>query len=305
MHIARSVWELAGNTPLLELNRFTKENGTEGKILAKLESFNPTGSVKDRAALFMLRGAEARGELKSGVVVEPTSGNTGIALAAFAAARGYRAVLVMPDSMSVERRKLMRAYGAEIVLTDGKAGMRGAIARAEQIARERGAFLSGQFDNPDNPAAHEATTAPEIYEATEGKFDYFVAGVGTGGTLTGVARYLKRRMKAVKIVAAEPASSSFFKTGRAGAHKIEGLGAGFAPAVCDISLADEIVAVSDGDALKAAQTAARTEGIFIGISSGAALVAATEILRRDAGKTAVALLPDSGDRYLSTPLCEY
>ncbi len=291
MKIARSVWELVGKTPLLELCRFTKDNGIEGKILAKLESMNPAGSVKDRAVLGMLEGAERRGELRSGVIVEPTSGNTGIALAALAAARGYRAVLVMPDTMSAERIKLMRAYGAEVVLTDGRRGM-------------RGAFLLGQFDNPDNPDAHERTTAPEIYEATEGKFDYFVAGVGTGGTLTGVGRYLKRRMKAVKVIAAEPASSSFFKTGKAGPHGIQGIGAGFAPAVCDISLADEIIAVSDVDAIGAAQAVAEKEGVFVGISSGAALFAAAEVLRREAGKTAVVLLPDSGDRYLSTPLCE-
>ena len=272
--------------------------------MAKLEGMNPAGSVKDRAVLAMLEGARRRGELKSGVIVEPTSGNTGIALAALAAAKGYRAVLVMPDTMSLERRKLIAAYGAEVVLTDGARGMQGAIEKAKQIAKERGAFLLGQFDNPDNPAAHERTTAPEIYKATEGKFDYFVAGVGTGGTLTGVARYLKRRMKAVKIIAAEPASSSFFRTGKAGAHGIQGIGAGFAPAVCDISLADEIIAVSDGDAIKTAQSVARTEGIFVGISSGAALFAAAEVLRREAKKTAVVLLPDSGDRYLSTPLCE-
>ena len=304
MKIARSVWELVGKTPLLELCRFTKDNGIEGKILAKLESMNPAGSVKDRAVLGMLEGAERRGELRSGVIVEPTSGNTGIALAALAAARGYRAVLVMPDTMSAERIKLMRAYGAEVVLTDGRRGMRGAIGQAKHIAKERGAFLLGQFDNPDNPDAHERTTAPEIYEATEGKFDDFVAGVGTGGTLTGVGRYLKRRMKAVKVIAAEPASSSFFKTGKAGPHGIQGIGAGFAPAVCDISLADEIIAVSDVDAIGAAQAVAEKEGVFVGISSGAALFAAAEVLRREAGKTAVVLLPDSGDRYLSTPLCE-
>ncbi len=305
MKIYHSASELVGNTPLLELAAFAKNRGLHARILAKLEGMNPAGSVKDRTALSMLEEAEKSGKLKKGgTIVEPTSGNTGIGLAALASAKGYKAVFVMPDSMSEERRSFLRAYGAEIVLTDGKKGMAGAIARAEELVSERGAVPMGQFVNPANPEIHYRTTGPEIWADTEGTVDYFVAGVGTGGTVTGAGKFLKEKNPAVKVVAVEPESSPVLSQGRAGAHKIQGIGAGFVPAVLERDVLDEMMTVSDEEAVETARSLAREEGYFAGISSGAALLCAVKIARRKEaeGKTIVVLLPDSGDRYLSTPL---
>ncbi len=307
-HIYDSADQLIGKTPLLRLHHIEQDEGLFAKILAKLEYFNPTGSVKDRIAKSMLDDAEARGALQSGgTVIEPTSGNTGIGLAAVAAARGYRMILVMPDTMSVERRRLMRAYGAQIVLSDGKLGMKGAIAKAEELARETpGSFLAGQFVNPANPAAHRASTGPEIFEDTDGKVDIFVAGVGTGGTITGTGEYLKSQNPNVRVVAAEPAASAVLSGRAPGPHKIQGIGAGFVPDVLDREVIDEIIPVSDDDAIQTARAISRREGVLVGISSGAALHAAIEVARREEnrGKTIVVLLPDSGDRYFSTALFE-
>ena len=307
-HIYDSADQLIGKTPLLRLHHIEQDEGLFAKILAKLEYFNPTGSVKDRIAKSMLDDAEARGALQSGgTVIEPTSGNTGIGLAAVAAARGYRMILVMPDTMSVERRRLMRAYGAQIVLSDGKLGMKGAIAKAEELARETpGSFLAGQFVNPANPAAHRASTGPEIFEDTDGKVDIFVAGVGTGGTITGTGEYLKSQNPNVRVVAAEPAASAVLSGRAPGPHKIQGIGAGFVPDVLDCDVIDEIIPVSDDDAINTARAISRREGVLVGISSGAALHAAIEVARREEnrGKTIVVLLPDSGDRYFSTALFE-
>ena len=304
--IYTSVSQLIGRTPLLELARIERDEGLEARLLAKLEYFNPAGSVKDRVALEMIDDAERRGLLKPGsVIIEPTSGNTGIGLAAVAAARGYRTIIVMPETMSAERRQLMAAYGAELVLTDGAKGMAGAIAKAEELAGEiPGSLIPGQFTNPANPAAHRASTGPEIWEDTEGRVDIFVAGVGTGGTITGVGQYLKGRNPAVRIVAVEPAASPVLGGGEAGAHQLQGIGAGFVPAVLDTAVYDELIPVSDGDAFAAVRQVARSEGVLMGISSGAAVWAAMELARRpeNRGKTIVALLPDSGSRYLSTPL---
>ncbi len=306
MSIYQSVDQLIGNTPLLELCNLQKEFGFKAKIYAKLEGFNPAGSVKDRVALSMIQAAEARGELnKDAVIIEPTSGNTGIGIAAVAAARGYRVIIVMPDSMSVERQKLMTAYGAELVLTPGAEGMKGAIAKAEALVKEtEGAILAGQFINPANPAAHYATTGPEIYKDTEGKIDYFVAGVGTGGTITGTGRYLKEQIPAIQIVAVEPADSAVLSGKAAGAHPLQGIGAGFVPAVLDTKVYDEILPITTEQAYDAARLMARKEGLLVGISSGAALSAALAVANRPEaeGKTIVALLPDTGDRYLSTDL---
>ena len=305
-HIYTSADQLIGRTPLLELTHIEKKFGLNARILAKLESFNPGGSAKDRVALAMFDDAEARGLLKPGsVIIEPTSGNTGIGLASVAAARGYRIIIVMPETMSVERRQLMKAYGAELVLTEGAKGMTGAIAKAEELAKEiPGSFVPGQFVNPANPKAHFETTGPEIWADTDGQVDYFVAGVGTGGTVTGVGRYLKSQNAAVKVVAVEPKSSAVLSTGVAGAHKIQGIGAGFVPEVLDTAVYDEIIAVADEDAFRLGRELGRSEGVLAGISSGAALWAAIELAKRpeSAGKTIVALLPDTGDRYLSTPL---
>ena len=305
-HIYTSADQLIGRTPLLELTHIEKKFGLNARILAKLEYFNPGGSVKDRVALAMIDDAEAKGALKPGsVIIEPTSGNTGIGLASVAAARGYRIIIVMPETMSVERRQLMKAYGAELVLTEGAKGMAGAIAKAEELAKEiPGSFVPGQFVNPANPKAHFETTGPEIWADTDGQVDYFVAGVGTGGTVTGVGRYLKSQNAAVKVVAVEPKSSAVLSTGVAGAHKIQGIGAGFVPEVLDSAVCDEIIAVADEDAFRLGRELGRSEGVLVGISSGAALWAAIELAKRpeNAGKTIVALLPDTGDRYLSTPL---
>ena len=304
--IYTSADQLIGRTPLLELVRIEKAEGLEARILAKLEYFNPAGSAKDRVAKAMVDDAEARGLLKPGsVIIEPTSGNTGIGLASVAAARGYRMIVVMPETMSVERRRLMRAYGAELVLTEGAKGMKGAIAKAEELARETpGSFIPGQFTNPANPAAHRASTGPEIWEDTGGKVDIFVAGVGTGGAVTGVGEYLKAQNPAVKIVAVEPASSPVLSGGTAGSHSIQGIGAGFVPEVLDTGIYDEVIAVEDQDAFAAGRLMGRKEGVLAGISSGAAVWAAVQLARRpeNRGKTIVALLPDAGDRYLSTPL---
>ena len=304
--IYTSADQLIGRTPLLELTHIEKKFGLNARILAKLEYFNPGGSVKDRVALAMIDDAEAKGALKPGsVIIEPTSGNTGIGLASVAAARGYRIIIVMPETMSVERRQLMNAYGAELVLTEGAKGMKGAIAKAEELAKEiPGSFVPGQFVNPANPKAHFETTGPEIWADTDGQVDYFVAGVGTGGTVTGVGRYLKSQNAAVKVVAVEPKSSAVLSTGVAGAHKIQGIGAGFVPEVLDTAVYDEIIAVADEDAFRLGRELGRSEGVLVGISSGAALWAAIELAKRpeNAGKTIVALLPDTGDRYLSTPL---
>ena len=298
--------QLIGHTPLLELTHIEKKFGLNARILGKLEYFNPGGSVKDRVALAMIDDAEAKGTLKPGsVIIEPTSGNTGIGLASVAAARGYRIIIVMPETMSVERRQLMKAYGAELVLTEGAKGMKGAIAKAEELAKEiPGSFVPGQFVNPANPKAHFETTGPEIWADTDGQVDYFVAGVGTGGTVTGVGRYLKSQNAAVKVVAVEPKASAVLSTGVAGAHKIQGIGAGFVPEVLDTAVYDEIIAVADEDAFRLGRELGRSEGVLVGISSGAALWAAIELAKRpeNAGKTIVALLPDTGDRYLSTPL---
>ncbi len=304
--IYTSADQLIGRTPLLELTHIEKKFGLNARILAKLEYFNPGGSVKDRVALAMIDDAEAKGALKPGsVIIEPTSGNTGIGLASVAAARGYRIIIVMPETMSVERRQLMKAYGAELVLTEGAKGMKGAIAKAEELAKEiPSSFVPGQFVNPANPKAHFETTGPEIWADTDGQVDYFVAGVGTGGTVTGVGRYLKSQNAAVKVVAVEPKSSAVLSTGVAGAHKIQGIGAGFVPEVLDTAVYDEIIAVADEDAFRLGRELGRSEGVLVGISSGAALWAAIELAKRpeNAGKTIVALLPDTGDRYLSTPL---
>ena len=304
--IYTSADQLIGRTPLLELTHIEKKFDLNARILAKLEYFNPGGSVKDRVALAMIDDAEAKGALKPGsVIIEPTSGNTGIGLASVAAARGYRIIIVMPETMSVERRQLMKAYGAELVLTEGAKGMKGAIAKAAELAEEiPGSFVPGQFVNPANPKAHFETTGPEIWADTDGQVDYFVAGVGTGGTVTGVGRYLKSQNAAVKVVAVEPKSSAVLSTGVAGAHKIQGIGAGFVPEVLDTAVYDEIIAVADEDAFRLGRELGRSEGVLVGISSGAALWAAIELAKRpeNAGKTIVALLPDTGDRYLSTPL---
>ncbi len=298
--------QLIGHTPLLELTHLEKKYGLKARLLGKLEYLNPAGSVKDRIARAMIDDAEAKGLLKPGsVIIEPTSGNTGIGLASVAAARGYRVIIVMPETMSVERRQLMRAYGAELVLTEGSKGMSGAIAKAEELAREiPGGFVPGQFVNAANPKAHFETTGPEIYEDTDGKVDYFVAGVGTGGTITGVGQYLKSRNPEVKVVAVEPKSSAVLSTGVAGAHKIQGIGAGFVPQVLDTRVYDEIIPVENDDAFALGKEMGRSEGVLVGISSGAALWAAIEIAKRPGseGKTIVVLLPDTGDRYLSTPL---
>ena len=304
--IYESVADLIGGTPLLRARNFRAKNNVEAEILAKLEYFNPAGSVKDRIAQAMIEDAEKRGVLKSGsVIIEPTSGNTGIGLASVAAARGYRAILTMPETMSVERRNLLKAYGAQIVLTDGAKGMKGAIEKAEELAKETpNAYIPSQFTNPANPEAHKRTTGPEIWEATGGKVDYFIAGVGTGGTVTGVGEYLKSKNPLVKVVALEPADSPVLSAGKAGPHKIQGIGAGFVPDALDVNVYDEVIAVSNEDAFLYGRQFARTEGALVGISSGAALAAAIEIARRPEakGKTIVALLPDAGDRYLSTEL---
>ena len=298
--------QLIGKTPLLELTNIEKEEKLEVTLLAKLEYFNPAGSVKDRIAKAMIDDAEAKGLLKKGsVLIEPTSGNTGIGLASVAAARGYRIIIVMPETMSVERRQLMKAYGAELVLTEGSKGMKGAIARADELAKEiPNAFIPGQFVNPANPAVHKATTGPEIWADTDGKVDIFVAGVGTGGTITGVGEYLKEQNPAVKVVAVEPAGSPVLSKGTAGSHKIQGIGAGFVPEVLNTAVYDEIIAVENEDACAAGKKVGHAEGVLVGISSGAAVWAAIQLAKRpeNKGKTIVALLPDTGDRYLSTPL---
>ena len=304
--IYTSADQLIGRTPLLEVKNIEKEEGLKATVLVKLEYFNPAGSVKDRVAKAMIDDAEEKGLLKPGsVIIEPTSGNTGIGLASVAAARGYRIIIVMPETMSVERRQLMKAYGAELVLSEGSKGMKGAIAKADELAQEiPNAFIPGQFVNPANPAAHYAATGPEIWADTEGQVDIFVAGVGTGGTVTGVGQYLKEQNPAVKVVAVEPASSPVLSEGRAGAHMIQGIGAGFVPEVLDTQVYDEIIPVTNEDALATGRRMGRTEGVLVGISSGAALWAALELAKRpeNAGKTIVALLPDTGDRYLSTAL---
>ena len=304
--IYTSADQLIGRTPLLELTHIEKELGLKAKILAKLEYFNPAGSVKDRIAKAMIDDAEQKGLLREGsVIIEPTSGNTGIGLASVAAARGYRIIIVMPDTMSVERRQLMKAYGAELVLTEGAKGMKGAIARAEELAKETpNSFLPGQFVNPANPKVHFETTGPEIYEDTDGKVDYFVAGVGTGGTITGTGEYLKSKDPAIRVVAVEPKTSAVLSTGVAGPHKIQGIGAGFVPQVLDTKVYDEIIPVENDDAFTTGRLVGRKEGVLVGISSGAALWAAIEIAKRpdSEGKTIVVLMPDTGDRYLSTPL---
>ena len=305
-NIYQSADQLIGKTPLLELTHIEAAEGLEARVLAKLEYFNPAGSVKDRIAKAMIDDAEARGVLKPGAtIIEPTSGNTGIGLAAVAAARGYRIIIVMPETMSVERRQLMKAYGAELVLTEGSKGMKGAIAKAEELAGQiENSFIPAQFDNPANPKAHFDTTGPEIYADTDGQVDIFVAGVGTGGTVTGVGQYLKSKNPAVKVVAVEPASSAVLSTGVAGAHKIQGIGAGFVPKVLDTGVYDEIVTVTNEDAFAAGRLVGRREGVLVGISAGAAVWAAIQLAKRpeNKGKTIVALLPDTGDRYLSTPL---
>ena len=304
--IYTSADQLIGKTPLLELTNIEKKEGLKARILAKLEYFNPAGSVKDRIAKAMIDDAEAKGLLKPGsVIIEPTSGNTGIGLASVAAARGYRIIIVMPETMSVERRQLMKAYGAELVLTEGAKGMKGAIAKADELAKEiPNSFVPGQFVNPANPAAHKATTGPEIWADTDGKVDFFVAGVGTGGTITGVGSYLKEQDPNVKVVAVEPASSPVLSKGTAGAHKIQGIGAGFVPDVLDTKVYDEIIAVENEDAFAAGKLVGQSEGVLVGISAGAAVWAAIELAKRpeNEGKTIVVLLPDTGDRYLSTPL---
>ena len=305
-NIYTSADRLIGKTPLLELTHIEKNEGLDAAILAKLEYFNPAGSVKDRIAKAMIDDAEAAGRLKPGAtIIEPTSGNTGIGLAAVAAARGYRIIIVMPETMSVERRQLMKAYGAELVLTEGAKGMKGAIARSEEMAKEiEGSFIPGQFVNPANPKAHFETTGPEIWEDTDGKVDIFVAGVGTGGTLTGVGEYLKSRNPNVKVVAVEPADSPVLSKGTPGAHKIQGIGAGFVPDVLNTKVYDEIITVTNDDAFATGKQIGKSEGVLVGISSGAAAWAAIQLAKRpeNRGKTIVALLPDTGDRYLSTPL---
>ena len=304
--IYSSADQLIGNTPLLEVKNIEREEGLKATVLVKLEYFNPAGSVKDRVAKAMIDDAEAKGLLKPGsVIIEPTSGNTGIGLASVAAARGYRIIIVMPETMSVERRQLMKAYGAELVLSEGSKGMKGAIAKADELAQEiPGAFIPGQFVNPANPAAHRATTGPEIWRDTDGQVDIFVAGVGTGGTVSGVGEYLKEQNPAVRIVAVEPASSPVLSEGRSGSHMIQGIGAGFVPEVLNTAIYDEVIPVTNEDALSTGRRMGRTEGVLVGISSGAALWAAITLAKRpeNAGKTIVALLPDTGDRYLSTAL---
>ena len=305
-HIYTSAAQLIGHTPLLELTHLEKEYGLKTRLLAKLEYFNPAGSVKDRVALAMIEDAEQKGALTpQSVIIEPTSGNTGIGLASVAAARGYRIIIVMPDSMSVERRQLMKAYGAELVLTPGAQGMKGAIAKAEELAKEiPHSFIPGQFVNEANPRAHYAATGPEIWEDTDGEVDAFVAGVGTGGTITGVGRYLKEKNPAVRIVAVEPKTSAVLSTGVAGSHKIQGIGAGFVPVVLDTGIYDEIIPVADEDAFAAGRRIGQSEGVLVGISSGAAVHAALQLARRPEfeGKTIVVLLPETGDRYLSSPM---
>ena len=305
-HIYTSADQLIGKTPLLELTHIEKKFDLKAKILAKLEYFNPAGSVKDRVARAMIDDAEAKGLLKEGsVIIEPTSGNTGIGLASVAAARGYRIIIVMPETMSVERRQLMKAYGAELVLSDGAKGMKGAIAKADELAKETpNSFIPGQFVNPANPKAHFETTGPEIWEDTDGKVDYFVAGVGTGGTITGVGKFLKSKDASVKVVAVEPKTSAVLSTGVAGPHKIQGIGAGFVPDVLDTKVYDEIIPVENEDAFDTGKLVGRSEGVLVGISSGAALWAAIEVAKRpeNEGKNIVVLLPDTGDRYLFTPL---
>ena len=305
-NIYTSADQLIGHTPLLELTHIEKAHDLKAKIVAKLEYFNPAGSVKDRIAKAMIDDAEAKGLLKAGsVIIEPTSGNTGIGLASVAAARGYRIIIVMPETMSVERRQLMKAYGAELVLTEGAKGMKGAIAKADELAKEiPNSFVAGQFVNPANPKAHYETTGPEIWQDTDGKVDFFVAGVGTGGTITGVGKFLKEKNPAVKVVAVEPKTSAVLSTGVAGAHKIQGIGAGFVPDVLDTRIYDEIIPVDNDDAFAVGKEIGHREGVLVGISSGAALWAAIELAKRpeNAGKTIVVLLPDTGDRYLSTPL---
>lgn len=308
MKIYNSVAELVGKTPLLELKNIEKKYGLKAKLVAKLEYFNPAGSVKDRVAKFMIDDAEKRGVLKEGsVIIEPTSGNTGIGLSAIAASKGYRVIIVMPETMSVERRKLMKGYGAELVLTPGNLGMKGAIAKAEELKNEiPGGVVMGQFVNPSNPKAHYMTTGPEIFEDTNGNVDYFVAGVGTGGTITGVGGFLKEKLPNVKIVAVEPATSAVLSTGVAGAHKIQGIGAGFVPEILDTKIYDEVIPVSNEDAFKFGKEMGKTEGVLVGISSGAALSAAISVAKRKEaeGKTIVVLMPDTGERYLSTALFE-
>lgn len=305
-NIYTSADQLIGKTPLLELTHIEKKLGLKAKLVAKLEYFNPAGSVKDRVAKAMIDDAEAKGILKEGsVIIEPTSGNTGIGLASVAAARGYRIIIVMPETMSIERRQIMKAYGAELVLTEGAKGMKGAIAKADELAKEiPNSFVPGQFVNPANPKAHFETTGPEIYEDTDGKVDYFVAGVGTGGTITGVGEYLKSRNPGVKVVAVEPATSPVLSKGVSGAHKIQGIGAGFVPDVLDTKVYDEIIPVANEDAFATGKLIGKSEGVLVGISSGAALWAGIELAKRPGndGKTIVVLLPDTGDRYLSTPL---
>lgn len=304
--IYKSIEELIGNTPLLELSNIEKSEKLEATILAKVESFNPAGSAKDRIALSMINDAEEKGILKEGsVIIEPTSGNTGIGLAAVAAARGYKLIIVMPETMSVERRQIMKAFGAELVLTEGSKGMKGAIAKADELSKEiENSFVAGQFVNPANPKAHKETTGPEIWKDTDGKVDIFVAGVGTGGTITGVGEYLKSKNPNVKIVAVEPATSAVLSTGVAGPHKIQGIGAGFVPEVLNTEILDEIIPVSNEDSFATGKKIGKTEGILVGISSGAAAYAAIELAKRpeNKGKNIVVLLPDTGDRYLSTPL---
>ena len=305
-NIYTSADQLIGKTPLLELTHIEKQENLQARLLAKLEYFNPAGSVKDRVAKAMIDDAEAKGLLKPGsVIIEPTSGNTGIGLASVAAARGYRIIIVMPETMSVERRQLMKAYGAELVLSDGAQGMKGAIAKAEELAAVTpGAFIPGQFVNPANPAAHKATTGPEIWQDTDGKVDIFVAGVGTGGTITGTGEYLKSQNPHVKVVAVEPASSPVLSKGTAGPHKIQGIGAGFVPEVLDTKIYDEVIAVENDDAFAAGKQVGKAEGVLVGISSGAAVWAGIQLAKRpeNQGKTIVVLLTDTGDRYLSTPL---
>ena len=306
MKIYKSMEELIGKTPIVELRNIEQQENLAARLLVKLEKTNPTGSVKDRVAKAMLDDAEAKGKLtKGGVIIEPTSGNTGIGLAAIGAARGYRVIIVMPDSMSIERRQLMTAYGAELVLTEGKLGMKGAVDKAEELkAQIPGSIIAGQFENPANPAAHRTYTGPEIWEDTDGKVDIFVAGVGTGGTVSGIGEYLKSRNKDIRIVAVEPATSPLLSTGKAGPHRIQGIGANFVPENFNRDVVDEIITVTDEDAFKAGREIARKEGLLVGISSGAALHAAVELAKRreNYGKTIVALLPDTGERYLSSAM---
>mgnify|MGYP000352753786 FL=1 len=308
MTIYKNVTELIGNTPVVELSNLEKEVGLKAQLLAKVEFFNPAGSVKDRIAKRMIEKAEEQGLLKKGAtIIEPTSGNTGIGLSAVATALNLKIIITMPETMSVERRNLMKAYGAELVLTPGSEGMKGAIAKAKELASQiENSFIPGQFENPANPTAHYKTTGPEIYEQTEGKVDIFVAGVGTGGTISGIGKYLKEKNPEVKVVAVEPASSPVLSTGKGGAHKIQGIGAGFVPETLDTKIYDEIITVENEDAFATGKEMAKTEGILVGISSGAALYAAKELAKREenAGKTIVVLLPDGGDRYLSTPLIQ-